>query len=53
MDAQTDAIKLIQRFGSAANLNIHMHCLIRDGVYHIQNGVPEFHGVRTPTTEQL
>ncbi|WP_445082979.1 hypothetical protein [Candidatus Nitrotoga sp. 1052] len=24
-------MKLIQRFGSAANLNIHMYCLIRDG----------------------
>ena len=47
MDAQTGAITLIQRFGSAANLNIHLHCLILDGVYRRQNGVPEFHGVRT------
>ncbi len=53
MDAQTGAITLIQRFGSAANLNIHLHCLILDGVYRRQNGVPEFHGVRTSTVEQL
>ena len=24
-----------------------------DGVYRIQNGVPGFHSVRTPTDEQL
>ena len=53
IDAQTGAITLIQRFGSAANLNIHLHCLVLDGVYRIQNGVPEFHSVRSPTTEQL
>lgn len=28
------AITLIQRFGSAANLNSHLHCLVLDGVYH-------------------
>jgi hypothetical protein len=33
IEAQTDAITLIQRFGSAANLNIHLHCLVLDGVY--------------------
>ena len=27
------AVTLIQRFGSAANLNIHLHCLVLDGVY--------------------
>ena len=52
-EAQTCAITLIQRFGSAANLNIHLHCLVLDGVYRIQNGVPGFHSVRTPTDEQL
>jgi len=52
-EAQTGATPLIQRFGSAANLNIHLHCLVLDGVYRIQNGVPEFHSVKTPTDEQL
>jgi hypothetical protein len=37
-EAQTGAITLIQRFGSAANLNIHLHCLVLDGVYRLQNG---------------
>ncbi len=27
------AVTLIQRFGSAVNLNIHLHCLMLDGVY--------------------
>lgn len=52
-DAQTGAITLIQRFGSATNLNLHLHCLVLDGVYRMQNGVPEFCPVHTPTTEQL
>ena len=52
-EAQTGAITLIQRFGSAANLNIHLHCLVLDGVYRIQNGVAEFHSARSPTAEQL
>ena len=31
--ATTGAVTLIQRFGSAANLNIHLHALVLDGVY--------------------
>ena len=31
--AQTGAVTLIQRFGSALNLNIHFHMLFLDGVY--------------------
>ena len=33
--AQTGAVTLIQRFGSAANLNIHLHCLMLDTVYRL------------------
>ena len=32
-EAATGAITLIQRFGSAANLNVHLHGLVLDGVY--------------------
>jgi len=49
IEAQTGAMTLIQRFGSAANPTIHLHGLVLDGVYHIQDGVPEFHGVWPPT----
>ncbi len=31
--AATAAVTLIQQFGSAANLNIHLHALVLDGVY--------------------
>jgi hypothetical protein len=42
-EADSGAVTLIQRFGSAANLNIHLHCLVLDGVYRRgADGVPEF-----------
>jgi hypothetical protein len=46
-------LHVIQRFGSAANLNIHLHYLVLDGVYRIQNNTLDFCSVRTPTVEQL
>ncbi len=52
-EAQTGAVTLIQRFGSAANLNIHLHCLFLDGVYCATDQGPVFHPVRAPTDEQL
>ena len=36
-----------------ANLNIHLHCLVLDGVYRATTGVPVFHAVRAPTAEEL
>ena len=51
--AQTGAVTLIQRFGSAANLNIHLHCLLLDGVYRLMDGIPVFQSIPAPTTEQL
>jgi hypothetical protein len=44
---------LIQRFGSAANLNIHLHCLVLDGVYLNRDGVAVFHEAAAPTVEEL
>jgi Putative transposase/Transposase zinc-binding domain len=52
-EADTGAVTLIQRFGSAANLNIHLHCLVLDGVYRTTEGVPVFHEVRAPTAAEL
>ncbi|MGH8604679.1 MAG: transposase, partial [Gammaproteobacteria bacterium] len=34
-------------------LNIHLHCLVLDGVYRSTEGVPVFHEVRAPTVGQL
>jgi len=52
-EADTGAVTLIQRFGSAANLNIPLHCLVLDGVYRTTEGVPVFHEVPAPTVAEL
>ena len=51
--ADGGAVTLIQRFGSAANLNIHLHCLVLDGVYRRTDGEPVFVEVPAPTDEAL
>ena len=51
--ADTGAVTLIQRFGSAANLNIHLHCLVLDGVYRRTEGEPVFQQARAPTGDEL
>ena len=52
--ADSGAVTLIQRFGSAANLNIHLHCLVLDGVYRGDTeGKPVFVEVPPPTDEAL
>ena len=53
-EADSGAVTLIQRFGSAANLNIHLHCLVLDGVYRCNaDGAPVFVAVPAPTDEAL
>jgi len=51
---QGGAVTLIQRFGSAANLNIHLHCLVLDGVYRCgADGAPAFIEADAPTDDEL
>ena len=53
-DGTTGAVTLIQRFGSALNLNIHFHILFLDGVYaYHDNGQPRFQRVRAPDKSEL
>jgi hypothetical protein len=53
-EGQGGAVTLIQRFGSAANLNIHLHCLVLDGVYRCDgDGAPSFVEAGAPTDEEL
>ena len=53
-EADSCAVTLIQRFGSAANLNVHVRCLVLDGVYRRgTEGAPEFVEVAAPTDESL
>jgi ribosomal protein S27E len=51
--AQCGAITLIQRFGSALNLNIHYHMLVPDGVYLTEIDPPYFRNVPAPTAAEL
>jgi hypothetical protein len=51
--AQTGAVMLIQRFGSALNLNIHFHMLFLDGVYGTGGPRPRFIPLPSPTPAGL
>ena len=52
--AQCGAVTLIQRFGSALNLNIHLHMLWLDGVYAPdRKGKLRLHRTRAPKSAQL
>ena len=47
------AVTLIQRFGSALNLNPHLHMLFLDGAYAFDDETPRFHRVAAPTQAEL
>ena len=51
--ARTGAVTLIQRFGSALNLNPHLHMLFVDGAYAFDDEAPRFHRVAAPTQAEL
>jgi len=53
-EAPTGAVTLIQRFGSAQNLNLHFQPLFIDGVFSPKsNGELRFHRVSAPTSKEL
>ncbi len=52
--AKTGSVTLIQRFGSALNLNLHFHILFIDGVYpQKKNDRLVFHRVKAPSASEL
>jgi hypothetical protein len=51
--AHTGAVTLIQRFGSALNLNIHFHMLFLDGVYVDGADETRFRWVKAPSSGEL
>ena len=53
-NAKTGAVTLIQRFGSALNLNLHFHMLFLDGVYvERPDGRVRFRWVKAPLSAEL
>ena len=54
--AHTGAVTLIQRFGSALNLNVHLHMLYLNGVYVEDNKygfAMRFQWIKSATNEEL
>jgi hypothetical protein len=52
--AQTGAVTLIQRFGSALNLNVHFHMLFLDGIYtETKYGKTRFQQTIAPNQQEL
>jgi hypothetical protein len=51
---QSGAVTFIQRFGSAANLNVHFHVICIDGIYAPgRDGKPEFFALRPLENEDV
>jgi hypothetical protein len=52
--ARSGIVTLVQRFGSALNLNIHLHMIVLDGVYTVyKSGKAKFHRVKAPNQTEL
>jgi hypothetical protein len=49
----TGAVTLIQRFGSALNLNVHFHLLVLDGAYLVGTEPPVFRRITPPSVAEL
>jgi hypothetical protein len=47
--------EFVQRFGSALNLNLHLHSLVLDGIYTrpTPEAVPVFHPLPAPTDDEV
>jgi hypothetical protein len=43
----------IQRFGSKVNLHVHVHAVVSDGVFALEDGTFKFHPAPAPTPEEL
>ena len=52
---ETGSLTVVQRFGSALDLNVHFHCLVLDGVFATdpRTGALRWYRARAPTTEDV
>ena len=53
MDAETGVVTFIQRFGSALNLNIHLHMLVPDGAWRFVNDKAHFQRAPAPSDSNI
>ena len=51
--AETGIVTFIQRYGSALNLNVHLHLLVPDGAYTFEHDTPRFHRATAPSPVEL
>ncbi len=51
--ARSGIITLVQRFGSALNLNVHLHMIVLDGVYTFDDDAPRFHSIKAPSQSDM
>jgi hypothetical protein len=52
-NGRSAAVAVIQRFGGALNLNVHIHALVLDGVYTHDGAALQFHPARRLTRDNL
>ena len=53
-NGESGSVTLVQRFGGSANLNIHFHTLMMEGVYREEeDGKAIFHELPAPTNEEI
>jgi len=54
-EGETGSITILQRFGSALNLNLHFHSLVLDGVYarDPKTGILRFYPAETPSQDDI
>lgn len=53
-DSRGGAVVIVQRFGSALNLNVHLHAMVMDGVFtRDTHGAVRFHIARYPVTPDM
>jgi hypothetical protein len=52
-DGRSGAVAIVQRFGRAYNLNVHLHALVVVGVFVLDEGILQFRPVRRLTREDV
>jgi hypothetical protein len=52
-DGRSGAVAIVQRFGGALNLNVHLHPLVLDGVFVLDEGIVQFRPARRLTREDV